>query len=90
MGVPAHDMAYLALSGHVMDILIEMNARELLHFIKLRTCTRAQWEIRNVARAMLNQLKEYDEDIFWVFGPSCYVDGKCPEGRLSCGKPVKM
>ena len=88
-GMPAHDAAYLALSGHVMDILIEMNARELLHFIKLRTCTRAQWEIRRVARAMLEKLKEYDEEIFWVFGPSCYVDGKCPEGKLSCGNPAK-
>ena len=90
LGAPAHDMAYLALSGHVTDILIEMNARELLHFIKLRTCNRAQWEIRRVARDMLNALREYDEDIFWVFGPSCQVDGKCPEGRLSCGKPLKM
>lgn len=90
LGSPAHDMAYLALSGHVTDIMLEMNARELLHFIKLRTCNRAQWEIRRVARLMLDLLKEYDEDIFWVFGPSCYVDGRCPEGRLSCGKPMKM
>lgn len=89
-GMPAHDMAYLALSGHVTDILLSMNARELLHFMKLRTCNRAQWEIRRVARAMLDALMVYDEDIFWVFGPSCYVDGKCPEGRLSCGKPTKM
>lgn len=90
LGAPAHDMAYLALSGHVTDILIEMNARELLHFIKLRTCNRAQWEIRRLAREILGALREYDEDIFWVFGPSCQVDGRCPEGRLSCGKPAKM
>jgi thymidylate synthase (FAD) len=41
LGVPAHDMAYLALSGHMTDLLLEMNARELLHFMKLRTCNRA-------------------------------------------------
>ncbi len=90
LGTPSHDMAYLALSGHVTDIMLAMNARELLHFIKLRTCNRAQWEIRRVAREMLDALQAYDEDIFWVFGPSCAVDGRCPEGRLSCGKPAKM
>lgn len=90
LGAPAHVLGYLALSGHVTDLMLEMNARELLHFIKLRTCNRAQWEIRQVAREMLAQLQEYDEDIFWVFGPSCYAGGRCPEGRLSCGKPIKM
>lgn len=80
-------MAYLALSGHVIDITLSMNARELLHFMKLRTCARAQWEIRGVARDMLEKLREYCDKIFWAYGPSCMVDGRCPEGKLSCGKP---
>jgi len=87
MGMNIEEMGYLALAGHVIDIMMEMNGRELLHFLKLRTCTRAQWEIRGAAKQMLSQLREACEDIFWVYGPSCLVDGKCPEGRLSCGKP---
>lgn len=86
-GLAPCDAGYLALAGHVMDIMFEMNGRELLHFLKLRTCNRAQWEIRAVAREMLCQLRGECDDIFWVYGPSCLVDGKCPEGRLSCGKP---
>jgi thymidylate synthase (FAD) len=86
-GLAPCDAGYLALAGHVMDIMFEMNGRELLHFLKLRTCNRAQWEIRAVAREMLEQLREKCDDIFWAYGPSCLVDGRCPEGRLSCGKP---
>ena len=87
MGFAAADMGYLALAGHVIDIMFTMNGRELLHFLKLRTCTRAQWEIRSAAKQMLSQLRDRCDDIFWVYGPSCLVDGRCPEGRLSCGKP---
>ena len=87
MGLSRSDVGYLTLAGHVIDIMFEMNGRELLHFLKLRTCARAQWEIRAVAREMLGQLREKCDEIFWAYGPSCLVDGRCPEGRLSCGKP---
>ena len=86
-GLSAENCAYFALAGHVMDMLMTINARELNHFLKLRTCRRAQWEIRGIAKEMLRLLREYSDDIFWVYGPSCAVDGRCPEGRLSCGKP---
>ena len=86
-GYPVEDLGYLALAGMQVDLLLGMDGRELLHFIKLRTCARAQWEIRAVAKQMLRQLNDACEDIFWVYGPSCKVDGRCPEGKLSCGKP---
>jgi len=87
-GVSAENLGYYALSGHQIDILMNMNARELLHFMKLRTCNRAQWEIRNVAWKMLELLRESEPEIFDAFGPSCAL-GKCPEGKMTCGKPVK-
>ena len=85
-GLRAEDMAYYALSGHVIDIMLTMNARELMHFMKLRTCQRAQWEIRGVARGMLRELQTYFPLLFEHYGPSCRY-GVCPEGRMSCGKP---
>ncbi|MBE5791360.1 MAG: FAD-dependent thymidylate synthase [Clostridiales bacterium] len=83
-------LAYFALSGNTVDILFTMNARELLHFMKLRTCTRAQWEIRDAASDMLSGLMESFPALFRYFGPSCAVNGFCPEGRLSCGRLQKM
>ncbi|MCL1819269.1 MAG: FAD-dependent thymidylate synthase [Oscillospiraceae bacterium] len=80
------DEAYLALSGNTLDVITSMNAREMDLFFKLRCCTRAQWEIRKIAVDMLDKLRAEDEKLFAKFGASCFADGKCPEGRLSCGK----
>ena len=77
---------YFALSGNVMDLLTTMNARELQWFIRLRTCNRAQWEVRDIAVELLRQLRHSFPALFCAFGPSCYVSGSCPEGRLSCGQ----
>ena len=86
-GLAAEYLPYFTLAGHVTDLMLTINARELNHFLQLRTCRRAQWEIRGIARQMLELLRGYSEDIFWAFGPSCAVLGRCPEGRLSCGHP---
>lgn len=77
---------YYALSGNVMDMMTTVNARELRLFLELRACNRAQWEIRDISIAMLRQLREHEPALFRHFGPSCYTRGRCPEGRLNCGK----
>ena len=82
-------LPYYAQAGNTTDILLGMNARELLHFLRLRTCARAQWEIRGAANEMLALLMEDFPELFKYYGPGCAVLGYCPEGRLSCGKPVK-
>lgn len=81
---------YFALSGNVMDVMTTMNARELMLFIRLRSCNRAQWEIRNVATGMLSLLRKNFPALFNHYGPSCVLTGVCPEGRMTCGKKDKM
>ena len=76
---------YYALSGNVMDIMTTVNARELNHFIQLRTCSRAQWEIQKVSVEILRCLRKSCPALFGLFGPSCYVNGFCPEGKMTCG-----
>ncbi len=70
-------------------ITVTMNARELLHFFSLRCCSRAQWEIRALAREMLKLCKQAAPVIFENAGPGC-VSGPCPEGAKSCGKAADM
>ncbi len=77
---------YFALSGNVMDLMTTMNARELQWFIRLRSCNRAQWEVRDIAVELLRQLRHSFPALFCHFGPSCFVSGSCPEGRLTCGQ----
>lgn len=77
---------YFALSGNLVDVITTMNARELQWFIRLRSCSRAQWEIRDVAVELLRQLRRSFPELFGRFGPGCFAGGRCPEGRLSCGR----
>ena len=86
LGVSPQDIGYFAMSGHQLDILLGMNARELMHFMRLRTCSRAQWEIRGVAGRMLELLREDQPELFDMYGASCRF-GPCPEGKMSCGRP---
>ncbi len=83
-------LPYLTLSGNTISIVSTMNARELLLFMKLRSCTRAQWEIQIYANKMLEILRREEPELFCKYGPSCYADGVCPEGRLSCGRAAEI
>lgn len=65
------------------------NARSLQNFFKHRCCNRAQWEIRELACEMLKLVKEVAPNLFKKSGPPC-VYGKCPEGKMSCGKMAEV
>lgn len=85
-GIPAEDARYLLPNAAETKIVITMNVRELLHFFELRCCNRAQWEIRELAHAMLELVRPTAPYVFMDAGPSC-VRGKCSEGKMTCGKP---
>ena len=68
-------------------IVITMNCRSLLHFFSLRCCARAQWEIREMALAMLVLCRERLPAIFGAAGARCERLGYCPESeRFTCGR----
>ena len=67
-------------------IVVTMNVRSLFNFFHHRCCNRAQWEIRAVANEMLRLCLQTAPNIFKYAGPSCVAEGKCPEGKMTCGK----
>lgn len=85
LGVPEEDARYLTFQGGVTRKIVTMNARELRHFFALRCCTRAQWEIRDLANEMLRLCKGVAPILFADAGPGC-ARGHCPEGSRSCRK----
>lgn len=70
-------------------IIVTMNARALFNFFELRCCTRAQWEIRELADQMLACVKVVAPTVFKNCGPSC-VRGACKEGKMSCGRAKEI
>jgi thymidylate synthase (FAD) len=87
-GVPEEDARNFTFQAGKTRMIVTMNARELRHFFALRTCNRAQWEIRELAKEMMRQCKEISPVLFADAGAGC-VRGACPEGTRSCKKGVK-
>jgi thymidylate synthase (FAD) len=59
-GFKPEDARYILPEATKTEIVVSMNARELFHFIELRTSQAAQWEIRDLAGAMVDALSAYD------------------------------
>jgi len=83
------DARFVLPNGCTTKMMVTMNARSLLNFFNLRCCNRAQWEIRDLATQMLMLVREVCPTIFRYAGPPC-VAGKCPEGKMTCGKMNEM
>lgn len=66
-------------------MIVTMNARELNNFFKLRCCTRAAWEIRQVAEEMLKLVYPIAPHLFKDAGPGCLAGKGCTEGSMTCG-----
>ncbi|AQT68152.1 Thymidylate synthase ThyX [Anaerohalosphaera lusitana] len=84
------DARYVLPNACETKIFVTMNARELLHFFEERLCMRAQWEIRGAAEQMLELAKGACPSIFAGVGPKCVRMGRCPEGKMTCGKYQEM
>ena len=65
-GVPPEDARYILPQAISTTLIMTMNARELRHFFKLRLSKHAQWEIRELAKSML--------DIVYAIAPSLFED----------------
>ncbi len=88
-GIAAEDARFLLPNAACTKIIVTMNARELLHFFRIRCCERAQWEIRDMATEMLKHAKMAAPIFFKNSGPAC-VKGACSEGKMTCGKPTEI
>ena len=88
-GVDKEDARYILPNACTTNLVLTANARELRHIFALRTCTRAQEEIRELAEKMLKICKEVSPTIFEDAGPSCVRDGFCREQK-SCHRAPKL
>lgn len=62
--VPKQDARFIVPIGIETRFMVKMNLRSWLHFLRLRTHTSAQWEIREVADEIHKLLKEISPNVF--------------------------
>lgn len=58
LGIPAEDARYVLPNSAVARIAVTMDWREILHFPDLRTDRAAQWEIRDMANALVAEMEK--------------------------------
>lgn len=83
------DARYVFPNACETKIIFTMNARSLLNFFRHRCCNRAQWEIREMADKMLEEVRKVAPVLFKNAGPSC-LSGACSEGSMTCGKILEV
>lgn len=70
-GVPFEDARYVLPQAVTTRILMTVNLRELLHIACLRLSDKAQWEIRELVRHMLEEVSKIVPEVYELLGASC-------------------
>lgn len=93
LGVPKEDYTNLLPLAYESKMIWKVNLRTLINFMNMRLCTRAYWEIRQLAAEVKKALANYSDE--WkiiaaeLFVPKCESVGYCSE-KHGCGrKPSK-
>jgi thymidylate synthase (FAD) len=86
-GVSRGSARYVLPSSFNTKILATMNARSLFNLFEQRECQVEEWEFREVARLMHEELMKVSPMIFKYAGPPCQTHRVCPEGKYlsKCG-----
>lgn len=91
-GIREEDLVYFTLSGHMVNIVTRLDGKTFAHIAALRKCERAQWESRDIAHGLHDEVKEIKgaELFSRNLGPLCETHGICKEGKKSCGKVIEL
>lgn len=76
--IPNEDARYILPNACATDMYISCNLRELIHIANERLCSRAQWEIRDLVKQMVELV---DPELQFMLVP------KCQSGRIICNSP---
>lgn len=86
--IPKEDARMIREKATTYNLIATANSRELMHFFELRCCSRAQWEINELARNMLSCVRVVAPITFKDAGAHCDRFGFCPEGEKCCGRAM--
>ena len=87
-GIPAEDARAVLPNATSTSLVASLNLRELIHIANLRLCTRAQYEIRCMVKAMCDALIAEEAWLKPYLVPKCERLGFCDEDK-SCGRMPK-
>lgn len=71
--------------GEEVNLMLSLNAQELINISKVRLCTNASKETRKVWNGVISELADIEPILAKYCVPNCLYRGFCPEIQ-SCGK----
>lgn len=86
-GIPAEDARFVMPNAAASSLVASLNLRELIHLAQLRLCTRAQYEIRIMVKAMCDEIIAVEPWLKEYLVPKCEFLGFCDEHK-SCGRKI--
>ncbi len=86
-GIPAEDARAVLPNAASTSLVASLNLRELIHLAQLRLCTRAQYEIRTMVKAMCEEVVKVEPWLKDYLVPKCEFLGFCDEHK-SCGRKI--
>ena len=90
--VPVEDATMLLPLAYCTKIVDKRNLRSLIEMSRVRMCSRAYWEYRELFKDICNALREYSDEWKWIvdnlFHAKCDEVGYCTESK-SCGRKPK-
>ncbi|MBR3739493.1 MAG: FAD-dependent thymidylate synthase [Clostridia bacterium] len=90
--VPQEDSRFVLPNACETVITFTTNLRELIHICNERLCSRAQWEIRAMTQAMVNEVVKVFPECKEMLVPKCEKNKNypyCPE-RQCCGRHKQL
>lgn len=87
-GIPNEDARMILPNACFTSIIVSMNARSFSEAATLRTCNRAQWEIRQMFKLMRDSIKDVYPHVWEKCFPNCTKKCGCLETK-PCGSPYE-
>lgn len=90
-GISKDDARFLLPGGAANHLYAKFNLREIVGpLMTQRTCRRNTPEPRhNVQKMLQSMINAGFKDCIQFGGCACIIEGKCDQGKLTCGKPFK-
>lgn len=90
--IPVEDATMLLPLAYSSKMVDKRNLRSLIDMSRVRMCSRAYWEYRELFKDICNALREYSDEWKWIvdnlFHAKCDEVGYCTESK-SCGRKPK-
>ena len=86
--IPNEDARMILPNACFTSIMVSMNAKSFSEAATLRTCNRAQWEIRQMFKLMRDSIKDVYPHVWEKCFPNCTKKCGCLETK-PCGSPYE-